>query len=94
MNRDFVFFYENCKKNGVMNREVFVVNHDKKNHDSRQKPHESCFFSFVRNGPYSSIRYFPAIRYRTPNKKQANKKARLIFRGEIRNSRVVILKLV
>ena len=51
VNRDFVFSLGNCKKIGVMNREVFVVNHDKKNHDSRQKPHESWFFSFVRNGP-------------------------------------------
>ena len=37
----FFFFKGKAKKNDVVIRDLFVVNRDKKKHDSRQKDHES-----------------------------------------------------
>ena len=40
-----------AKENHVVIRDLFVVNRDKKKHDSRQKDHESRFFSSLGMAP-------------------------------------------
>ena len=44
-NRDFFLGGGKAKINHVVIRDLFVVNRDKKKHDSRQEDHESRFFS-------------------------------------------------